>query len=44
MRHEGAQNVSQRATIPSEPAGVGTAVLWPRCDEPERLLHVGWSN
>src|SRR5215472_17708848 len=38
---EDAQNDSRHATTPGEQSSVGTAELWPRCDEPEQLSRVG---
>lgn len=39
-----AQNGSRRATTPDGQAEMGTAALWPRCDEPAQLSHVGRSD
>src|SRR5260221_7884062 len=41
---EDAQSDSKFATTRDEPAGVESAEPWPKCDEPARLFHVGWSD
>src|SRR5215831_9651473 len=41
--HEDAHNETRRATTREWPTGVGTAAPSPRCDEPTKLCHAGWS-
>src|SRR5438105_3152403 len=43
-RHGDVQHVSQLATTPDGPRGVGQASLWPRCGVPELPPHVARSN
>src|SRR5947209_2935621 len=43
-RHEDVQNDNRRTTTPGELTDVGTAAPSPRCDEPTRLSHGGWSD
>src|SRR5690348_9501805 len=43
-RHGDGQNGSRRATTRDGPAGVETAVRWPRSGGPELLSHGGWSG
>jgi len=42
--HADEQSDSRRATTPDGRASVGTAALWPSCDVPARLCHVGASD
>src|SRR6266699_2327910 len=40
---EDVQNDNRRATTRDWPTGVGTAAPLPRCGEPTKLFHAGWS-